>query len=83
MLKKKNNKVLFQEAGPDHPIYRSGFILSPAPSLKQYVALREQQEGLKNEFLVKLKPSQNRKSRLLQLIKILKKNGWRLKKDHD
>ena len=49
-------------------------------SLEDYKKQREKKEGLKNLFLEKLEPKKSSEERVQQLISILKKNGWKIKK---
>ena len=67
-------------ASPDHPIYNGKYQVYPVNSLEDYKKQREEKEGLKNIFLEKLDPQKSKKERVQQLISILKKNGWKIKK---
>ncbi len=67
-------------APPDHPIYKGKYQVYPVNSLEDYKKQREEKEGLKNIFLEKLDPQKSKKERVQQLISILKKNGWKIKK---
>ena len=49
-------------------------------SLEDYKKQREKKEGLKNLFLEKLEPKKSDEEMTQQLISILKKNGWNIKK---
>ena len=49
-------------------------------SLEDYKKQREKKEGLKNLFLEKLDHKKSSKEMVQQLIPILKKNGWKIKK---
>jgi len=49
-------------------------------SLEDYKKQREKKEGLKNLFLEKLEPKKSDEEITQQLISILKKNGWKIKK---
>ena len=49
-------------------------------SLEDYKNQREKKEGLKNLFLEKLEPKKSDEEMTQQLISILKKNGWNIKK---
>ena len=49
-------------------------------SLEDYKKQREKKEGLKNLFLEKLEPKKSDEEMTQQLISILKKNGWKIKK---
>ena len=42
--------------------------------------MRKKKEGLKNLFLEKLEPKKSKEEMVQQLISILKKNGWNIKK---
>ena len=67
-------------ASPDHPIYNGKYQVYPVNSLEDYKKQREKKEGLKNLFLEKLEPKKSSEERVQQLISILKKNGWKIKK---
>ncbi len=49
-------------------------------SLEDYKKQREKKEGLKNLFLEKLDCKKSKEEIAQQLISILKKNGWKIKK---
>jgi hypothetical protein len=49
-------------------------------SLEDYKKQREKKEGLKNLFLEKLDHKKSDEEMTQQLISILKKNGWNIKK---
>ena len=49
-------------------------------SLEDYKKQREKKEGLKNLFLEKLDCKKSKEEITQQLISILKKNGWKIKK---
>jgi hypothetical protein len=48
--------------------------------LEDYKKQREKKEGLKNLFLEKLDCKKSKEEIAQQLISILKKNGWKIKK---
>ena len=75
-VKKKDLKVL----PPDHKIYKEPFKTYYVNSLEDYKKQRERKEGLKNLFLEKLEPKKSDEEMTQQLISILKKNGWKIKK---
>ena len=75
-VKKKDLKVL----PPDHKIYKEPFKTYFVNSLEDYKKQREKKEGLKNLFLEKLEPKKSDEEMTQQLISILKKNGWNIKK---
>ena len=75
-VKKKDLKVL----PPDHKIYKEPFKTYYVNSLEAYKKQREKKEGLKNLFLEKLDHKKSREERVQQLVSILKKNGWKIKK---
>ena len=49
-------------------------------SLEDYKKQREKKEGLKNLFLEKIDCNKSKEEITQQLISILKKNGWKIKK---
>ena len=49
-------------------------------SLEDYKKQREKKEGLKSLFLEKLDCNKSKEEIAQQLISILKKNGWKIKK---
>ena len=49
-------------------------------SFEDYKKQREKKEGLKNIFLEKLEPKKSDEEMTQQLISILKKTGWKIKK---
>ena len=49
-------------------------------SLEDYKKQREKKEGLKNLFLEKLDHKKSSEEIAQQLVSILKKNGWKIKK---
>ena len=49
-------------------------------SLEDYKKQREKKEGLKNLFLEKLDCKKSKEEIAQQLVSILKKNGWKIKK---
>ena len=49
-------------------------------SLEDYKKQREKKECLKNLFLEKLDHKKSGEEQVQQLISILKKNGWKIKK---
>ena len=49
-------------------------------SLEDYKKQREKKEGLENLFLEKLDCKKSKEEIAQQLISILKKNGWKIKK---
>ena len=75
-VKKKDLKVL----PPDNKIYKEPFKTYFVNSLEDYKKQREKKEGLKNLFLEKLEPKKSDEEMTQQLISILKKNGWNIKK---
>tara|TARA_Y100001947_G_C10179065_1_gene235737 strand:+ start:273 stop:419 length:147 start_codon:yes stop_codon:yes gene_type:complete len=48
--------------------------------LEDYKKQREKKEGLKNLFLEKLDHKKSSEEIAQQLVSILKKNGWKIKK---
>ena len=75
-VKKKDLKVL----PPDNKIYKEPFKTYYVNSLEDYKKQREKKEGLKNLFLEKLDHKKSDEEMTQQLISILKKNGWNIKK---
>ena len=66
--------IEWKELGPDSHIFKSGFIIHPISSKK------EKETGLKNIFFEEIKPKQSRGSLKKNLIEILKRNGWKIRK---
>ena len=69
-------KYKFTKANKDSSIYKDGFTVSP---VKDYFKSKEE-KGLKPIFFEKIGNKTTSKGQLLQnLIKVLKKNGWKMK----
>ena len=72
--------IEWKELGPDSHIFKSGFVIHPISSKKDYISKKEKETGSKNIFFEEIKPNQSRESVLKNLIEILKRNGWKIKK---
>ena len=72
--------IEWKELGPDSHIFESGFVIHPISSKKDYISKKEKETGSKNIFFEEIKPNQSRESVLKNLIEILKRNGWKIKK---
>jgi len=64
------------KSNKDSSIYKEGFTISP---VKDYLKSKEE-KGLKPIFFEKIGDKTSSRNQLLQnLIKVLKKNGWKIK----
>jgi len=69
-------KYKITKANKNSSIYKEGFIVSP---VKDYLKSKEE-KGLKPIFFEKIGDKTSSRDQLLQnLIKALKKNGWKMK----
>tara|TARA_Y100001980_G_C14188374_1_gene56666 strand:+ start:97 stop:351 length:255 start_codon:yes stop_codon:yes gene_type:complete len=73
-------KIEWKELGPDSPIFKGGFRIHTFSSKEDYIAKREKETGLKNIFFEEINPNLSIDNLKKSLIKILKKNGWKMKK---
>ena len=73
-------KYKITKANKNSPIYKEGFTVSP---VKDYLKSKED-KGLKSIFFEKIGDKTSSRDQLLQnLIKALKKNGWKMKGGSD
>ncbi|AFS47950.1 hypothetical protein HIMB5_00012060 [alpha proteobacterium HIMB5] len=73
-------KYKITKANKNSSIYKEGFTVSPA---KDYLKSKEE-KGLKPIFFEKIGDKTSSRDQLFQnLIKALKKNGWKMKGDSD
>ena len=73
-------KYKITKANKNNSIYKEGFTVSP---IKDYLKSKEE-KGLKPIFFEKIGDKTSSRDQLLQnLIKALKKNGWKMKGGSD